>query len=125
MDALDEEARNQLIYEEEVPFSKIKEQVPIRAKAIFEKNYLQRLKTVKHKPCGVVELRGMSIVTLFMILATHLAIRHSDMDKKGANCDKLIMSTAEALFMHETLELFCLSILRNDVESCIKDVINQ
>jgi GTPase len=71
MDALDDEARNQLMYEE-VSFAKIKEQVPVRARAIFEKNYLQRLEKVKHKPSYVVELRGMlPFVTSLKIPATH------------------------------------------------------
>jgi len=76
MDALDEVARNELM-NEEVPFSKLKEQVPIRAKAIFEKNYLQRLKEVKHLPHGVIQLR--------------------DMDREGANCDTLILRTSQVL----------------------------
>ena len=61
MDALNEVARNELMIEE-VPFSKLEEQVPIRAKAIFEKKYLQRLKEVKHLPHGVIQLRGMSLL---------------------------------------------------------------
>ncbi|KIL65055.1 hypothetical protein M378DRAFT_162626 [Amanita muscaria Koide BX008] len=101
MDALDGEARSQLIWEK-VPFRDIKEQVPIRAKAIFKKKYLQRLQEVKHKPRYIVQLR--------------------DMNKKGTNCDELIIKTSQAL-NSATLKLFCLSILRNDVESRIKDVI--
>ncbi|KAM6495045.1 hypothetical protein JOM56_009668 [Amanita muscaria] len=101
MDALDGEARSQLMWEK-VPFRDINKQVPIRAKAIFEKKYLQRLQEVKHKPHYIVQLR--------------------DMNKEGTDCDELIMRTSQAL-NHGTLILFCLSILRNDVESRIKDVI--
>jgi len=102
MDVLIDEARNQLIGEE-VPFEELQVQVPFRARAIFEKNYLRRLDNVKHPPHDVVQLY--------------------DMDKEGANCDDLILKTSQALGS-ETLELFCLSILRNDVESRIRDVIN-
>jgi GTPase len=59
MDALDDEARNQLMWDDDVPLAKIKEEVPIRAKAIFNKNYLERLEKVKHRPRYVVQLRGM------------------------------------------------------------------
>jgi hypothetical protein len=59
MDALDDEARNQLMWDDDIPTAKIKEEVPIRAKAIFEMNYLQRLEEVKHRPRFVVQLRGM------------------------------------------------------------------
>lgn len=57
MDALDKEARNQLMWDG-VPPAKFKEEVPIRAEAIFKKNYLQRLEEVKHRPHHVVQLRG-------------------------------------------------------------------
>jgi hypothetical protein len=59
MDALDKEARNQLMWDDSVPAADIKYEVPIRAKAIFEDNYLQRLEKVKHRPRYVVQLRGM------------------------------------------------------------------
>lgn len=62
MDALDAKARNQLMWEK-VPFAQHKEQVPIRAKAIFEEKYLQRLQEVKHQPRYVVQLRGMLLVS--------------------------------------------------------------
>ncbi|KAN0109796.1 hypothetical protein V8E52_008902, partial [Russula decolorans] len=104
MDALDDEARNQLMWDDDVLPAKIKEEVPIRAKAIFKKNYLERLEEVKHRPREVVQLRGM--------------------DKEGTNCNKLIVRTSRAL-NGDTLRLFCLSILRNDIESRIKQVINQ
>jgi hypothetical protein len=52
------------------------------------------------------------------------AIRHSDMNKEETDCDELIMTTSKAL-NGDTLKLFCLSILRNDVESRIKDVITK
>jgi len=63
MDALDEKARNQLFWDE-VPFMQHNEQVPIRAKAIFEENYLQRLENVTHKPRRVVQLRGMLLLVM-------------------------------------------------------------
>jgi hypothetical protein len=66
MDALDDEARNQLMYEE-VSFANIKEQVPIRAKAIFEKKYLQQLENVNHKPRYIVELRGMLLFVMIPV----------------------------------------------------------
>jgi hypothetical protein len=46
------------------------------------------------------------------------------MDKEDAECDSLLVKTAVALD-GKTLNLFCLSNLRNDVESHIKNVINQ
>jgi GTPase SAR1 family protein len=109
MDALDEKAFNELMLmeeddDEEVPFEKLKEQALIRATAIFEEKYLGRLHGVKHEPRCVVQLR--------------------DMDKEGTNCDELITKTSQAL-NGETLRLFCLSILRNNMESRIKDVINR
>ena len=121
MDALDEEARNQLV-REKVSFRNIKEQVPIHAKAIFEKKYLQRLQEVKHKPRYIIQLRGM----LFLVVDTapSSAIHHPDMDKEGTNCDELIWRTSQAL-NGNTLKLFCLSIFRNDVESRIKGVITK
>ena len=45
------------------------------------------------------------------------------MDTEGADCDELIVRTSQAL-NGGTLRLFCLSILRNDIESRIKHVIN-
>jgi hypothetical protein len=62
MDALDDEARNQLMWDDDVLPAKIKEEVPIRAKAIFRKNYLERLEEVKHRPREVVQLRGMLLL---------------------------------------------------------------
>ena len=46
------------------------------------------------------------------------------MDKEGTYCDELITKTSQAL-NRETLKLFCLSILRNNMEARIKDVINE
>ena len=65
----------------------------------------------------------MVCCVLLIIQFDNSAICYSDMDKEGANCDDLILKTSQALGS-ETLELFCLSILRNDVESRIRDVIN-
>ena len=62
MDALDDEARNQLMWDDDVPVAKIKEEVPIRAEAIFKEYYLQRLEKVKHRPRYVVQLRGMLLL---------------------------------------------------------------
>jgi len=123
MDALDEEAFNELMFEG-VPFEKLKEQVPIRATAIFEEKHLGQLHGVKHEPRCVVQLRS----TLPLVRDTSNPLIHSpgpsDMDKEGTNCDELITKTSQALD-RETLRLFCLSILRNNMESRIKDVINQ
>ena len=58
MDVLIDEARNQLIGEE-LPFEELQVQVPFRARAIFEKNYLRRLDNVEHPPRDVVQLYGM------------------------------------------------------------------
>jgi hypothetical protein len=46
------------------------------------------------------------------------------MDKEGTDCEELIVRTSQAL-NGNTLRLFCLSILRNDVETRIKQVIKQ
>lgn len=119
-DVLDDEARNQL-QGEEVPFEELEEKIPIRAKFIFEEKYLPLLDKVKHKPHSVIQLRGMS---LFVDEATYSAICHLDMNKKDANCDDLILKTSLAL-NDKTLNLFCLSILRNNMKSNIKYVINQ
>jgi hypothetical protein len=62
MDALDNEARNQLMWDDDVPPAKIEEEVPIRAEAIFKKKYLQRLEGVEHRPRYVVHLRGMLLL---------------------------------------------------------------
>ena len=59
MDGLHSRAFNELMLDD-VPFAEAKKQAPTRAQAIFENNYLQRLKEVKHKPRFVVQLRGMS-----------------------------------------------------------------
>ena len=121
MDTLDKRAFNELILDD-VPYTKAKEQAPARAKDIFEKSYLQRLQGVKYTPHKIVQLRG----TLLLVddVANYSAIRHSDMHKEGTRCDELIMGTSGALD-GDTLRLFCLSILRNDIESRIKQVINQ
>jgi hypothetical protein len=73
MDALENEARNQLMWDDDVPPAKIEEEVPIRAEAIFERNYLQRLNEVKHRPHYVVRLRGM----VFHINNTGDQLNHS------------------------------------------------
>jgi len=103
MDALDARAFNELILDD-VPYAEAKMQARSRGEDIFKTNYLQRLKMVKHRPRSVAELR--------------------EMDKEGTDCDELIMKTSEVL-NGKTLMLFCLSILRNDVESRIKEAINQ
>ena len=75
MDALDEEAHNQLLCEG-VSFAKLEEQVPIRAKVLFERNYLQLLDEVKHKPHYVIQLRGMSLIDDTSNSLSHLPLRH-------------------------------------------------
>ncbi|KAF8508995.1 GTP-binding protein, partial [Hysterangium stoloniferum] len=105
MDALDQVARNRLMFnDDELSLEEIEKQVPGLAEAIFQKEYLKRLDEVKHKPRYVVRLR--------------------DMNKKGTNCDELLVRTSQALD-RDTLKLFCLSILRIDIESRIKQVINE
>ncbi|KAF8334501.1 hypothetical protein F5887DRAFT_990881 [Amanita rubescens] len=100
MDGLEDRAFNRLamdgIFDEE--------KATAEAKATFERNYLEPLEAVKHKPCHTIKLR--------------------DMDKEGTICDELILRTSQALD-GDALKLFCLSILRNDMESRIKDVINK
>ena len=121
MDTLDKRAFNELILNE-VPYTEAKEQAPARAKDIFEKSYLHRLKGVKYTPRKIVRLRG----TLLLVddVANCSAIRHSDMHKEGTRCEELIIGTSRALDGN-TLRLFCLSLLRNNISSRIKEVINQ
>jgi hypothetical protein len=73
-------------------------------------------------PRKIVRLRG----TLLLVddTATRSAIRHSDMHKEDTDCDELIVRTSEALD-RSTLRLFYLSILRNDIESRIEQVVNR
>ncbi|KAF8511734.1 GTP-binding protein [Hysterangium stoloniferum] len=105
MDALDQEARNQLMFnDDDLSREEIEKKVPDLAEEIFQKKYLKRLNEVKHKPRYVVYLR--------------------DMNKEGTNCDELIVRTSQALD-RDTLKLFCLSILRINIESRIKQVINK
>ncbi|KAF8525276.1 GTP-binding protein [Hysterangium stoloniferum] len=105
MDALDQVARNQLMFnDDDLSCKEIEEQVPNLAKSIFRKKYLKRLEEVKHKPRYVVLLR--------------------DMNKEDTNCDELIVRTSQALD-RDTLKLFCLSMLRIDIDSRIKQVINR
>ena len=118
MDGLEERAFNQLamdgIFDEE--------RVTVEAEATFERNYLKPLEAVKNKPRYTVKLRGMLLTST--VTVTSSTILHPDMDKEGTNCDELIMKTSQAL-NGKTLKLFCLSILRNDMESRIKHVINK
>ncbi|KAF8526615.1 GTP-binding protein [Hysterangium stoloniferum] len=105
MDALDQEARNQLMWnDDDLSREEIEKQVPGLAEDIFYQKYLKRLDEVRHKPRYVVRLR--------------------DMNKEGTNCDELIVKTSQALD-RDTLKLFCLSILRIDIDSRIKQVINE
>ncbi|KAN0118210.1 hypothetical protein V8E52_005471 [Russula decolorans] len=104
MDALDKRAFNQLLTEG-VPVKEARSKAPSLAKDKFERSYLRPLKDeVKNKPAYVVQLR--------------------DMHKEGANCDVVIRKTSHAL-NGKTLRLFCLSILRNDIESHIIHVMNR
>jgi hypothetical protein len=118
MDGLEERAFNKLamdgIFDEE--------KVTGEANATFERNYLEPLEAVTHKPRYTIKLRGMLLTSTVPAISS--TILHPDMHKEDTNCDKLIMTTSQAL-NGKTLKLFCLSILRNDVEICIKDVINQ
>lgn len=125
MDALDERAFNQLL-NEGASFEEADSKAPSLAKDKFERSYLRPLtvENVKNKPAYIVQLRGM----LFRINSTGEPAQpfttYPDMDKEGANCDELIMRTSQAL-NGNTLRLFSLSILRNDIESRIKHVINR
>jgi GTP-binding protein EngB required for normal cell division len=103
MDALDHQAFEELL-DGGVPVAEAKMQARARGEDIFETNYRQRLEKVNHKPRSVVRLR--------------------DMNKEDTDCDELIISTSKVLD-GKTLKLFCLSFLRNDVESRIKEAINQ
>jgi len=103
MDALDGKAFNELL-SRGLSITKAKTQAHAHGMNIFKTNYLQRLDAVKHKPRSVVQLR--------------------DMNKDGTECDELIVKTSSVLD-GKTLKLFCLSILRNDVESRIEEAINQ
>jgi len=118
MDGLEERAYNKLamdgIFDEK--------KATAEAKAIFEHNYLMPLEVVKHKLRYTVKLRGM--LPTSTVPVTSSTILYPDMHQEGTNCNELILRTAEAL-NGETLKLFCLSILRNDMESRIKDVINK
>ena len=120
MDALDRRAFNQL-FNEGLPVKVARSEAPSRAKDKFERSYLRPLEDVKNKPAHVVQLRGM----LFHINSTGDQLNHHpDMHKEGTNCDELIVRTAQAL-NGDTLRLFCLSTLRNDIESCIEQVIHR
>jgi hypothetical protein len=98
------------------------EKVTTEAKATFERSYLEPLEGVKHKPRYTIQLCGMLLTSTVPV--TSSTILHPDMDQEGTNCDELLMRTSEALD-GKTLKLFCLSIIQNDVESHIKDVINK
>ncbi|KAI0251028.1 hypothetical protein BJV78DRAFT_502167 [Lactifluus subvellereus] len=100
MDGLEERAFNELAMQDIFDEEKVKAE----AAAKFKRNYLEPLQAVTHMPHSTVELR--------------------DMHKPDTNCDDLLVETSRALDS-KTLRLFCLSILRNDAESCIKDVITQ
>ncbi|KAF8515016.1 hypothetical protein BU17DRAFT_52003, partial [Hysterangium stoloniferum] len=78
MDALDQVARNQLMWNNDnLSPEEIEKQVPDLAEEIFQKKYLGRLDEVNHKPRYVVRLR--------------------DMNKEGTNCDELIAITSQTL----------------------------
>ncbi|KAF8517667.1 hypothetical protein BU17DRAFT_66747 [Hysterangium stoloniferum] len=81
MDALDQVARNQLMFsDDDISCEEIEEQVPNLAEVLFRKKYLKRLDVVKHKPRYVVLLR--------------------DMNKEDTNCEELIVRTSQALDRH-------------------------
>ncbi|KAN0124046.1 hypothetical protein V8E52_002536, partial [Russula decolorans] len=103
MDALDKRAFNQLL-NKGVSAKEARSKAPSLAKDKFERSYLRPLEDVKNKPAYIVQLR--------------------DMHKEGANCDEVILRTSRAL-NGDTLRLFCLSILRNDIESHIIHVMNR
>ncbi len=125
MDALDERAFNQLL-NEGASFEEADSNAPSLAKDKFERSYLRPLtvEDVKNKPAHIVQLRGMLFHVNSTGEPTQPFTTHPDMDKEGANCDELIVRTSQAL-NGDTLRLFCLSILRNDIESRIKHVINR
>lgn len=118
MDGLEQRAFNKLAMDGVFD----KEKVTAEAKATFERNYLEPLQAVKYKPRYTVQLRGMLLTSTAP--ATSSTVLHPDMHKEGTDCFDLIARTSEALDS-KTLKLFCLSILRSDVEFCIKDIINE
>ena len=120
MDALDDKAYNELL-NNGASWEEAEEKVASVAQDIFERKYLRPLEQVKHQPRAVVKLRSMS---LLVIMATFSIICHPDMDDPKTKCDQLLVATSRAL-NRETLRLFCLSILRNDVESRIQEVISK
>ncbi|KAF8524671.1 hypothetical protein BU17DRAFT_63220 [Hysterangium stoloniferum] len=66
MDALDQKARNQLMWNDgDLSFEEIEKQVPYLAEDIFQKKYLKRLDEVKHKPRYVIRLRATCSAILF------------------------------------------------------------
>ena len=118
MDALDDKAYNELL-NNGASWEEAEEKVASVAQDIFERKYLRPLEQVKHQPRAVVKFRSMS---LLVIMATFSIICHLDMDDPKAKCGQLLVETSQAL-NREILRLFCLSILRNDVESRIQEVI--
>jgi hypothetical protein len=81
-----------------------KRNIPALAKAKFEQDYLGLLSKVSYPPQRTVQLRNMN--------------------KPNTDCDALLTSTALALD-DKTLKLLLLSALRNNVESCIEQVIKE
>jgi len=122
MDGLEDRAFNQLLeLGEDIPDE---EKVTAEAKATFKCKYLEPLEAVKHKPRYIIELRGMLLISMVTVTSGSSAILYPDMHKEGTTCDELLVRTSQAL-NGKTLKLFCLSILRNDMESRIKDVIDE
>jgi len=66
MDAIDTKVFNEL-KTSGLSFSEAKKQTPSTAKAKFEKDYLEPLENVNHKPACIVQLRGV----LFLFLWLH------------------------------------------------------
>ena len=113
MDGLEQRAFNKLAMDDIFD----KEKVAAEAEATFKRNYLEPLQSVKHKPRYTLQLRGMLLASTAP--ATSSTILHPDMHNEDTDCDELIVRTSQALD-GKTLELFCLSMLRNNIESRIK-----
>lgn len=71
MDALDGKAFIELISNGD-SFKDAMEKAPSYAKAMFERDYLERLNEVDHPPAAVVQLRGTSSISIPLLLSQPL-----------------------------------------------------
>jgi hypothetical protein len=120
MDALDNLAFNQLVGEG-FGLQTARKEMPSRAEEIFERDYHEPLHRVTYKPRGIVLLRS---TFGFLTSTTRITTHHPDMDRPDKDCKDLINETGRALEF-QTLRLLSLSLQRNNLEMCIKTVINR